>query len=270
MAAKRTGTFPKLPFLALGLAFISAGCGDDITGSEEFMAERSFSVGYVVTTQSKFLAVGAFGDVVVKGSTKSGEIWIEGVRRVISPYDRQDASANLARLDALILANQNQFSVVTRLPSDLRGREYIIDYEITVPEGFTVAVNNITGDVSISATDNAVSVESFDGDVNLERIRGDITVQLASGAIDAEVTLATDGVVNLSTGDGNIDLAIPQSTSAEFYASAGNGMVSTGSLDVIDALGGEGTLFGTLGSGRGQITLATGNGDIALVASDLP
>jgi hypothetical protein len=270
VAAIKTGTFPKLPFLALGLAFIAAGCGDDITGSEEFMAERSFSVGYVVTTQSHFLAIGVFGNVVVKGSTNSGEIWIEGVRRVISPYDRQDASANLARFNNLILANQNQFSVITRLPSDLRGREYIIDYEITVPEGFAVTVSNVTGDVSISAVDNAVSVENFDGDVSLERIRGDITVELASGAIDAEVSLPVDGVVDLSTGNGNIDLAVPLSTSAEFYASAGNGMVSTGSLDVLDALGGDGTLFGTLGSGSGQITLATGNGDIALVASDLP
>ena len=64
--------------------------------------------------------------------------------------------------------------------------------------------------------------------------------------------------------NGDIDLAVPTSTSADFSASTGNGTVSVSNLNL---KGGTQTLRsknGMLGQGEGTIALRTSNGHITV------
>ncbi len=84
---------------------------------------------------------------------------------------------------------------------------------------------------------------------------------LFNGTIDGEVTLPSDGEIKFDTFNGAINLSIPVSTSAHFFASVVNGSINITNLD-LDVLQSPNPLEGTLGAGAGMITLEVDNGDI--------
>jgi hypothetical protein len=70
--------------------------------------------------------------------------------------------------------------------------------------------------------------------------------------------------MSFSTGNGRVELLLPEGFGAEVEAGTGNGEVTTdfpiqlrGRLD-------PSRLHGTIGRGGGHLTISSGNGDIAL------
>ena len=87
---------------------------------------------------------------------------------------------------------------------------------------------------------------------------------MAQSGIEAEVTLPEDGTINLNLVTGNIELDIPQSTSAEFSASVVTGTISLSDLVLQNQASTPGSLTGTLGSGEGTISLNVVTGSISV------
>jgi DUF4097 and DUF4098 domain-containing protein YvlB len=87
-------------------------------------------------------------------------------------------------------------------------------------------------------------------------------VDLINGDIDGKVTLPLDGTIHMGITNGSIDLDIPQNTSAEFTAGVTNGSISVSNLELRNRVETSKSLTGTLGDGRGTISLNTTNGNI--------
>jgi DUF4097 and DUF4098 domain-containing protein YvlB len=68
----------------------------------------------------------------------------------------------------------------------------------------------------------------------------------------------------VSTGNGDIDLAIPATTSAELFLQVGNGTISRENLDLVNVQSASNTLQGVLNGGAGLIDLETVNGNISI------
>lgn len=81
--------------------------------------------------------------------------------------------------------------------------------------------------------------------------------------------LPSNGEIRMSTDNGNLDLSIPTSTSAEFSATVdGIGEKSVTNLDITYSLNTQKSLIGTLGDGEGSITLSTVNGNVEVLGFD--
>ena len=257
-----------LILLTACILFLS--CGDDgplDTGDHvkntDFVAEETVSFQVAVTDQIRLKVEAINGNVSIVGTSGANSVDIIGEKRVGSD-SIADAQEHLQWLEVIVQSSADEILVKTTQPEETHGRSYVIDYTITLPPDLETLIENVNGVVTIYAMNNLVSVANINGLVALNEIFGNTQVVLVNGQIESEVTLPLDGVIDMSTVNGMIELHIPQNTSAQFSASVGNGVISLSNLDLQDQVSSSNSLSGTLGEGQGTISLSTGNGNIVV------
>ena len=254
--------------VALAACLLWINCGSDKTvdsdgdvNNTDFVAKESFSFRVDVVDHSRLRLEGVSGTITISGEPESDSVLITGERRVGSE-STQDAEAHLPLLQVTVQEIGNEIYVKTTQPEQTHGRSYVVDYTITVPEGFVVSVNHVTGIVSINSVKNSVSVNHVTGQVLLDEISSSAVVSLVTGEIEAEVILPEDGTINFNLVTGIVELNIPQSTSAEFSAKVVTGTISLSDLVLQNQVSTPGSLSGTLGSGEGTISLNVVTGSV--------
>jgi hypothetical protein len=259
-------TIPRLGIAGLTLALAAGmvGCDDGITDPTAAEAEEAFSAALDGETLSVLRFEVVNSGITVTGVTEGDSIFVDGVRRV-SGSSVEDAENHLDELQVEIAAEGDELVIRTIQPQDSRGRNYEVDYEVTVPARYTVYVEAANAAVAVSSIESLVSIAAANAAVTMDNIVGSVIIDLANGGVECEVMLPDLGAIDIALGNGAIDLRIPDSTSAELSASVGNGSISTMNLVIQDEVITETTLTGTLGGGTGTITLTVGNGVIALI-----
>lgn len=232
----------------LGLILVS-GCGNG-SSSRGFVdtrpwAQESFDFDVALVTQTALQLHGVSGKIEVTGIPGATSVTITGVRRV-QANTLEDATAHLAELEVTVSSSANEVLVQTVQPPFSAGRNYIVDYVITLPQNFDCRIMSINGQI---LTDT---------------IEGNVLLTLTSGDITASVALPSGGEVEMRAVNGSINLQIPQTTSAEFAATVANGSITLTNLSLSNEMVTPGSRTGTLGSGDGTITLGVGNGTIAV------
>lgn len=252
--------------LLLAAAAASAGCFADIFGSDHSpaTAEERFEYGIELAREVRLVVSGKSGDITVRGVPGSDSVVIRSVLRVTAD-NPDDAEAGLAEFWVDVDLSTTQIIVQTAQPSTLDTREFVADYEISVPLLMNLNIANVVGDITVSDVGGTVSIVSASGNVWLLDTFGDARVDIGNGSVDARVTMYLGATLSISTGNGNIDLDVPIWTSAYILASAANGMVSVSNLDIDYQFRTENAIAGTLKEGLGSIRLASGNGSVSLL-----
>jgi hypothetical protein len=253
MAATRGGVV-FIVLAAMWLSFMS--CADEsvvdsnnnVTNTD-FAAEASFRQRIDVAAQIRLTLEGVSGGITVTEVAGSDSIVIAGVRRVRSE-SIQDAEAHLESLEVIISSSADEVSVETDQPVRSYGRNYEVNYDIVVPAGLDLDIDNINGQIV------------------LEDITGNIYVDLVNGQVVAEVTMPAGGTIDIGVVNGEIDLNIPKTTSSEFSAAIVNGSINMSGLVLQDPVSSSVSLTGTLGLGDGTISLNLVNGTISIVGLD--
>lgn len=138
-----------------------------------------------------------------------------------------------------------------------------VSLEVTVPEGWNLAVRTGDGDVAVGAFMGDVSVQTGDGDVALRRAGGrSLRVQTGDG--DIALARVASPEVQIHTGDGDV---------AAESVEADRIQIRTGDGDILLA-GLSGALEATTGDGDVQVHLdrfaglsvRTGDGDVTVYA----
>jgi len=204
------------------------------------------------------------GNVAITGISESDSVIITGERRVGSE-SMEDAEEYLKKLEVRVQDLGNEVFVKTIQPEKSYGRNYVVNYTITLPKDLEILVSNVNGIVTIESINNDVTVTNVNGQVTLDEIFGSASVSLVNGQIEGEVTLPFDGVIGMSVVNGNIDLKIPVSTSAEFSAKVTNGNIGVSNLVLQNQVSSPTSLGGRLGDGEGMISLTTVNGNISVL-----
>jgi hypothetical protein len=248
----------------VGLILASLGCNEDLTGVNGFQAEEPFSYAVEVTSQTLVTLNGVNGNIRFDGVAGLDSVHIEGIRRVTSS-SREDAEAHLADLEVVVDTRTDEVGIETVQPSSSGNRNYVVEYQITMPSDLMARVDNANGEIRIDSIENTVRVQNANGNLIIYDIVGSVIAQTANGNVDCLATLPAAGTLSLTTGNGNIGLLIPVETSAQFSAAVGNGNISLAHLSLQDQTITANLVTGRLGSGDGQISLTTGNGNIAAV-----
>jgi DUF4097 and DUF4098 domain-containing protein YvlB len=139
------------------------------------------------------------GDVRVTGGD-GGAIRIEATKRV-RHRDADEARRLLSELRVEVTHTGSRVEVRTVYPRRRSGERNIsasVDYVVHVPDGATVAVRTISGDVAVSQVRGEVRAETVSGDVTVtdtpnlalaKTVSGDVTARDIGGA--ATLTLGT-------------------------------------------------------------------------------
>ena len=235
--------------LALIAAFVSClNChwspfsGDDVT-HHDVVARESFSYEVNVAGQTRLRLQAINGEVTVTGVDGQASVTIHGERRVES-RSSSDAEAYLRELEVRVDDAGSEVFVETIQPKDSNGRNYIVNYDISIPADMEVMLTHINGNIY------------------LRDLSGSNLVDLVNGQIEGRMSLPPNGIIDLSTVNGTLDIDIPTETSARVMANVVNGSINLHNLPLHDSTSTKTSLRGTLGSGRGTIQLRAVNGTI--------
>jgi hypothetical protein len=186
------------------------------------------------------------GNIEIEGHDDVDTVTVVG-QKLVGSDSVQDAKRQLNELEILVTENNDEIIVQTLQPRDKQGRQYIIEYFISIPSDFEAVV----------ILDN--------GDVDVQDVHNSIMVSAVNGSINSSTILFSDHEIRLFTENGNVDLSIPTSTSAIFAAYVDNGSIATSNLEFDTSEQTWNSLTGTLGDGEGIIELDTVNGNIRVV-----
>lgn len=138
-----------------------------------------------------------------------------------------------------------------------------------------IEASHLSGDLNLHTGDGHLTLNDLqgrlrartgDGSINLRGKFNGLEVTTGDGSVEVIIergsTLATDW--NLKTGDGSIQVALPDDLSAEIEASASDSKISSDlPLMVFGKIGGR-ALKGRLNAGGRLLSISTGDGPITL------
>ena len=253
-------------FLAAFLSIVGTGddgdddridCGPDEVGNTNFSAQEVFDFAIAVLNHDELLLRGKHGGITITGAPGATSIMVSGVKRVLSD-STQDAQAHLQQLGVRSDDLNTQALIETDQPECTLGREYIVDYTITLPDFFQLRINNLGGVIAIDTMNDEISINNLAGNVTLTNVAGSAEVNLLSGTISADfLSTPLNGTIDLNVLSGNIDLEIPTNTSANFLAEVTAGNINITNLVLLNEVTTPTSVSGTLGSGQGSIHLET-------------
>ncbi|GGS20607.1 MULTISPECIES: DUF4097 family beta strand repeat-containing protein [Actinokineospora] len=234
---------------AAGLAAtLATGCG---LATREF--SESADLGPGVTTVR--LAQDA-GDVTIRvGATSS-------VRRTVHYLDEKPGATHRVEGDALILEGCGQ-------------NNCWIDYEVVVPQGYRLAGDVASGDVTVEEAES-VDLRSSSGDVTVRGVSGAASVEANSGRVDLS-DVGENASVLVQSGDVDLrgvagDASVRSSSGTVTVTGVGgavdveatSGDVAIGVAEPVDvrAHATSGRVDVTVPRGRYRVSVEVGSGDI--------
>jgi len=177
-----------------------------------------------------------------------------------------------------------QLHVTIRVPAGVRLRAHSGNGDVSVTGAFAEAtarsgngrirVSGTAGEVDAASGNGEVTVESVRGPVSANSGNGDIRVTTVQGPVSAssgngdllvrmtELRAADD--MQFSTGNGRIEVTVPEGFNADIDASTGNGGIRTDFPIQVSGRISKTRLRGTIGQGGRRLRLVTGNGEIEL------
>ena len=237
-------------------------------GDPNFTAEKTLADDVQVENHIRVNVEAINGEVVVTGQSGAQRVMVTA-NLSVSSDSQEDADLHLDDLDVLLTDDTDEILIQTVQPENIIGRRYRVEYDIIVPKSFEVVTSQTNGTVAIFDIQNSVDVSNENGDVLLSDIVGAVTADVANGTIEGTVVLPFNETIDLSVNNGNLELSIPTTTSAEFSATVnGIGEIVVFDLDITDALSTPQSLTGTIGNGDGSIVLSAVNGKIEVIGFD--
>lgn len=137
-----------------------------------------------------------------------------------------------------------------------------INYELIVPEGLDVSVDNANGKTEIYEVNNNINLELTNGNVKLSNVTGKISIDIKNGRVKGEID-STKGL-DIKTINGSVALSLGDKFSGKFKMETVSGKITKKDFDFKDVDEDKKYFSGTLGSGDADIKIETTNGKITL------
>ncbi len=250
------------------LLIAMSGCSDGtstVNGSNpQFEASEDFRFAYEVSAQTELGLAAVSGSIDIVGVPGLDSVYIEGTKRVVSSVGQTDADNRLGTLQVFALSNSGDFSIETDLPQNTEGRQYLVDYEIRMPDDLSLVISQVAGSVEIDSMHNSVTLSNVTGAVDLSDMAGNLAVSVVTGALDVSCEVPAGGMVSLTTVTGRLSLTIQTSTSANLQANTVTGGIGVYNLALSNAVIQPHHVSGVLGVGNGSITLSATTGNISV------
>jgi len=142
-----------------------------------------------------------------------------------------------------------------------------VDYEIYIPEGILVNIDNTNGSVDLITLPNDLKISTTNGSIKIDNVSGKMDLVTSNGTIRGSID-STKGIT-AETINGEIKLNLSSHVSAYVEADVVNGSVKVDGLNFKDMTAERYKKYfkGTLRNGDAKIKLETTNGSIRLTGS---
>jgi len=139
------------------------------------------------------------------------------------------------------------------------------EVQVTRAKGRALSIETGSGDVAASALEaDHLAVRTGSGDVRVTDVKApQVGLETGSGAVTAELHGEVDRL-DVNTGSGDIAITAPASLSARLEVQTASGEIDS-DFPLAVTQGGRDHLRGTVGDGKGTISVETGSGTVRLL-----
>ena len=139
------------------------------------------------------------------------------------------------------------------------------DITVTGVDGSTLRLDTGSGNVTVrDGKATKVHVETGSGDIDVTSASGDeLSFGTGSGAVDVAL-VSTFSSLHIETGSGDVTLKVPPTLGAEVDLDTGSGDIDLGGLTLQVRRIEHDHVRGTLGDGKGRVSVETGSGNVHL------
>jgi hypothetical protein len=135
-------------------------------------AAANFNFQLDATNRVQFRLIGVNGRMLVTGASAGEQFIVRGERRVESS-SQADAEARLNDLQVEITESANEIVIRTVQPTNTGGRNFIVDYELLVPDRLVANITNVNGEITVDDFDSGAFVTNVNGLVIVRDIEGE-------------------------------------------------------------------------------------------------
>ncbi len=206
---------------------------------------------------------GRNGGATVRGWLRNDVL----VRARVDAWAETDAEAGLIAGQVRVDAVAGQ--VTASGPEPLNKAGWAVSYEIFVPQNTDITLKTFNGGVTISDVRGRMEFNAINGGIHLARIAGDVRGATVNGGVQVELAGSSwEGrQLEVSTQNGGVTIAMPESYSAHIQTETVNGGVHSDFLIGVQGKLQTGNLDFNLGSGGPLIHVSTTNGGVRLKRS---
>ncbi|MCK5147337.1 hypothetical protein KAR48_11310 [bacterium] len=258
--------FKKMAYSLITLTLIVAisGCHivdpwNDHQGNIEVSASFDFLINAAQRNRLNIDAIN--GPITIIGDANTESLHIRG-ERIVKSDSESDARYHLDDLSISIIENSSSVTIETEQPNHTNGRQYIVEYQIRVPIDWKAYIDLVNGTIQMDSLSNKFNFNLTNGNVYFKNIEGSVYGDLVNGNANGSLNLPANGECLIGLTNGQLDLSIPSSTSANLDANVVNGSISIDGLDLDGFTIGNKHISGVWGNGNGRIRLNVVNGRI--------
>jgi DUF4097 and DUF4098 domain-containing protein YvlB len=139
------------------------------------------------------------------------------------------------------------------------------DITVSGVDGASLKLETGSGNVTLSDAKAPIfQVETGSGDIDATAASGnDLSFETGSGNVDVAL-IATFQSLHIETGSGDVTLKVPPTLGAEVDLDTGSGDIDLGGLTLQVRRIAHDHVTGTLGDGKGRVSVETGSGNVHL------
>ena len=250
-----------LPLCVVAAAVALAGCDVVVSSlSAKASAEEPWSRTYSLSPTGTVEVVNGNGRITVTGGKGTQvEVKAEVVARASTD---QQAREFLKQIQIREDVSADHIRLETTAPK-VHGSHAEVRYEIAVPEGVSLRLQNTNGQIHIAGVAGTVQAETTNGGVKGEALSGRVEASTTNGGVDLDMLAVPEGGIRAETTNGGVSLSLPSAAKANLRASCVNGGISVTGLTV----DGESTrrrVEGRVNGGGPTVELETTNGGVRI------
>lgn len=137
-----------------------------------------------------------------------------------------------------------------------------MNYDITIPPGVKLSVENVNGDIDFTNIENDLDVTVINGDVDVDNVPGNNNFNLTNGKLRGSLD-STKGL-KIDIINGRVDFALGSNFSGRFKVEVVNGKIQQEKLNFATLSSEKKTLRGRLGDSDAEINIDIVNGKVIL------
>src|SRR5437867_2641183 len=230
--------------------------------SETIITQAAVAVGLARDTKSASPAAAATASRPTPTCGKASVTNVDGAIRVYV------ASADVAadRTKGSLRVESGSGNVDLRTASgDVNLETGSGDITVAGVDGSSLRLDTGSGSVTVTdAKASSVHIETGSGDIEATGASGDeLSFETGSGHVDVALVTAFHSV-HIETGSGDVTLKVPPTLGAEVDLDTGSGDIDLGGLTLQVRRIEHDHVTGTLGDGKGRVSIETGSGSVHL------
>jgi lia operon protein LiaG len=142
------------------------------------------------------------------------------------------------------------------------------DITATGVHGGRVRLDTGSGNITLTGAEaTELHIDTGSGDITVTGAKGDdLSFDTGSGNVDVALA-ATFESLTIDTGSGDVTLRVPPTIGAEVELDTGSGEIDLGGVTIQVRRLQQDHITGTIGDGRGRLSIDTGSGNVRLVKS---